>query len=446
MPVLDALDAVRAVWRTSRLTREELDAYQNRHVRRLIAHAYKTVPYYRTLFDEQGLKPDDIQTVEDLRYVPITSRSALQIVPISQIVAQGVDVSRLIERKTAGSSGKPLSVRRTWMEERVHGAFARRALRSYGLRATDRHCSVMLPREVHPRDGQFIQRLANFIGLARHHTVISCFQSPEDIVQALERSQAAAMSGIPMALARIAHTMNPQTLRSLDLRFVSSGGEVLTPLMRQQIEQGFGVPVYDTYASHEFYLMAWQCRETTALHVCDDGMVLEVLQGDRPVKEGESGEVVGTDLHSFAMPLIRYRLGDEVIKGGSACDCGQPFSTLRAIQGRMIDYFHLPDGRVVHPQALWSGQTRKTPWIREYQMTQERADHIVLRVVPFYPPSAEELGALQGPAVRFLGPLVNFTVELVPEIPLQPNGKFRVFQSCLNSSYEPVVSDGSGTR
>ncbi len=72
----------------------------------------------------------------------------------------------------------------------------------------------------------------------------------------------------------------------------------------------------------------------------------------RPAAPGERGEVVLTALHSFAMPFIRFRLGDIVTKGDSHCACGQPFATIRSVQGRMFDYFPLPDGRLVHPYEI----------------------------------------------------------------------------------------------
>src|SRR5207247_9280167 len=106
---------------------------------------------------------------------------------------------------------------------------------------------------------------------------------------------------------------------------------------------------------------------------------LEIVQGKRPVNESESGEVVGTDLHSFAMPIIRYRLGDMVTKGSESCRCGQPFSTIRALRRRMRDYFVLPGARMLHPYevAIAVGVERvMTPWVREFQITQEREDRM----------------------------------------------------------------------
>ena len=434
------VSALYSILRHPHVGRDQLVAFQNARVRRLADHAYRHVPYYRELFERHGVKPQDIQTVEDLRIIPITSRDELQALPAEHIVARGVNPQDLIWRDTSGASGKPLRIRRTWGEERLHGALRLRALRMLGLRLHDMHCYV----EGHPnqqrQDHQFVQRILAVFGIARQ-VFVDFLLPPEEIVSRLKMIRPDAVSAYPMVLARIAQLISKDELRALRLRFVGTGGEVLTTLMRQQIEEGFGAPVFDMYASHEFNLLAWPCRETGEFHTCDDGLVMEVLQGERPVNQGESGEVVGTDLHSFAMPLIRYRLGDMVTKGSSVCACGQPFSTIRNILGRMIDYFHLPDGRVVHPQHPWGARREKTPWIRQYQVTQERIDRIVLQIVPWYTPSAQELAALQEPAKAFLGSMVTLEVKLVPEIGLEPNGKFRVFRSLIDSPYDRVLAN-----
>ncbi len=411
--------------------REQLVAFQNERVCRLVAHAYRHVPYYRGLFDRHGLKPQDIRTVDDLGAVPITSRSDLQALPVEEIIARNVDPGSLITRSSSGSSGRPFIVRRTWLEERLHGAFRWRALHALGLRASDKICYVMGTWNTQGQD-QLAKRILDTLGMARRK-VIDALQPPEDIVQALQKFRPTVVGGYPGVLARIAQTVNREALRSLRLRFVNPGGEVLTPLMRQQIQDGFSAPVYETYGSIEFYLLAWECQTTGEYHSCDDGLIIEVLRDGVPAAEGERGELVGTDLHSFAMPLIRYQLGDVVTKGGQTCRCGQPFSTIRSIQGRMIDYFVLPGNRVVHPYEFG---VRNVSWIREFQVTQERLDSIVMKVVPFHTPSTQEMAALVHPVIALLGSDVQFQVVLIPKIPREANGKFRVYRSHIRSAYD----------
>jgi len=432
LSLLNPVSTLYFMLRHPHVGREQLVAFQNERLRRLVEHAYRNVAYYRRLFDRHKLNPRDIRTIDDLAAVPITSRADLQDVAVSDLVARDVDARCLITRASSGSSGRPFAVRRTWLEERLHGVFRLRALRSLGLRVSDRHCYVMGLRSHQQQDHQIIQRILSTFGIARQ-MVANGLQSPEEIVRALHQFKPAVVSGYPGVLARIAQTVSSDELRLLRLRFVSTGGEVLTPLMRQQIQDGFSVPVYDTYGAIEFNLLAWECQATGEYHSCDDAVVMEILRNDIPVAEGERGEVVGTDLHSFAMPLIRYQLGDVATKGSQACRCGQPFSTIRSIQGRMIDYFVLPGNRVVHPYEFG---VIKVPWIREFQVTQEGLDSIVMKVVPFYSPSTQEMAAFVLPVVKLVGPDVQFRVALVPEIPMDANGKFRVYRSRIRSAYD----------
>jgi len=125
---LNRLETMYSLLRHPHVAREVIVAFQNKQLRRLITHAYKNVPYYRRLFDQNGLKPNDIKSVSDLSIVPITSKKDLQSLPAEEVVARGVNPKNLIVRRTSGSSGEPLTIRRTWLEERLLGLFRLRAM------------------------------------------------------------------------------------------------------------------------------------------------------------------------------------------------------------------------------------------------------------------------------------------------------------------------------
>lgn len=415
------------------LTRDDIVAFQNRRLRVLVAHAYENVPYYRRLFDRTRLKPRDIRTVADLSAIPITSKKDLQGLPAEEVVARGVNPSKLVVRTTSGSTGEPFTVRRTRLEDRLLHGFRLRAWHDFGLRPMDRHATIVLTKNL--TDGQLLPQIFHALGLYRK-VRIDALSAPESITSMLRQTRPDIISGYAGVLSRVAQIMKREDRSVIRPRFVVTGVEVLTPLMRCQIREGFGTSVSQIYASIEFNTIARECKETGALHVCDDSLIVEVLKDGRPVASGDQGELVGTNLHSFAMPFIRYRLGDIVTKGPSACLCGQPFSTIYSVQGRMVDYFPLPEGRLIHPYEIVMTLYDKAPWIRQYQLTQEREDRIVLRVVPDSRPSSQDLTLLkQGVSAR-LGNGVEFVVSLVSEIALEPSGKFRVSRSLVSSAYD----------
>jgi phenylacetate-CoA ligase len=179
--------------------------------------------------------------------------------------------------------------------------------------------------------------------------------------------------------------------------------------------------------------------ETGNLHTCDDSVIVEILKDGRPAGVGERGEVVITVLHSFAMPFIRYKLGDIVTKGEEKCACGKPYSTLRNVQGRMIDYFPLPGRRVIHPYDIVVKIVGDaSPWIRQYQLTQEKENRIVLQIVPSGTVPERKKAKLTQSISALVGQDVTFEVMIVPKIHLEPHGKFRVSRSLVTSPYDEI--------
>jgi phenylacetate-CoA ligase len=425
------------MWPRLRWRREQLIAYRECKLRALLAHAYANVLHYRRLFDRVGAKPGDIRSAEDLSRIPTTTKDDIQSSPPEDFVARGLDPKRLILRMSGGSTGEPKPIRRTWFEERLLNAFRFRARRCVGLRATDVIASIGLSRGRQRADRQLPSRLAGRLGLFRE-VKVNCLSPPDEIVRKLSDIRPDVITGYASAVAQAAQAMQDRGVTSVRPRFVTTGAEVQTPLMRQQIGEAFGCPVYNFYGANEFNLLAWECAETGELHACDDLVVLEVLRdGDRPARVGERGEVVGTNLHAWAMPFIRFRIDDVVTRGGAQCACGMPFSTIRAVQGRMLDYFPLPDGRMMHPYEIIDVVLHdRATWSRRYQLVQERRDLVILRAVLKRTPSQQRINEIHEGARRALGAGVEFRVEFVDQIPCEANGKFRAFRSFVQSRYD----------
>src|SRR6185436_7430077 len=134
-----------------------------------------------------------------------------------------------------------------------------------------------------------------------------------------------------------------------------------------------------------------------------------------------------------------------VTRGTDSCTCGAPFSTIRAVQGRMIDYFPLPDGRMLHPFEIFDTVLHdRAEWLRQYQIIQERAGLIVMRAVTYRTPTPQRLDEVRADAARLLGAGVEFRIEFLPELKLDPNGKFRAARSLIRSQYDGIDWDRVG--
>jgi phenylacetate-CoA ligase len=425
---LNRLSVYRALRPQNARSRREIDEFRDRRIRKVVRHAYQNVPYYRKLFDAHGVSPDRINRAADLSRIPVSSRLDIQAASLADRLARGVDPSRLIVRRTTGSSGQCLELMRSWPEEHVLNLMRWRALRAYGLRMSDVIAVPRVPIGKHPRDYQLPRRIADALGFYRKDLID--LTTIDDASRILIEREPEVIMGWPTILADLAPRWS--ALRRASTRgpkFLISGGEVLSPHARQQITEGFGAPVHDMMGAHEFSLIAWECPSTHHYHLSDETLYAEVLVDGRPAAPGEQGELVITGLHSFAMPFIRYNLGDLVVKGSPECECGSPFSTMRSLRGRTGEYFDLPSGRRVHPQDIVRMSFIAATWIRNLQVVQVTPAHFELHVVPARPASPEEIERINIAVAKVLYGVATLDVVMVSEIPVSYDTKFRVHRS-----------------
>lgn len=409
--------------------------YQLRRLQALLRHAVKNVPFYRLLYQRHGISPKNIRTFEDIGRLPLISKTDFRELPPEDTIASGVDINRLITHTTSGTTGVPTTPRRTWVEERLLNLFRWRGKFYHGIRPWDNCVLLSLGQEpqVLPH------RLVSALGLFRIQR-IDVLAQPEELLQQLIRIKPDVIFGYPSALAGVAGIMNRQHRALIKCRLITTGGESLTPFLRRTITKGFGARVFEIYGSYEFNYIAWECNQNKLLHTCDDNVIVELLKGGRPAREGETGDVVCTALHSYAMPLIRFRLGDTAVKGPEQCSCGSPYDTIERIDGRVTDYFILPSGKKIHPYRFDKPIFQyASPWIRQYQLIQTESDRVLLKLVPLEPGGSFPLAALEKEGQEILGPEMRFQVTLVRKIQPMPSGKIPTYQ-CLIPQVESVLN------
>ncbi len=430
--VFRAAAAVEALAQSHRWSRAELEDYQARRLCAVVRHAAKNVPYYRRLFAEAGVRPEEIRGPADLARIPITSRADLQGRPASDVVARGLDPQRLVLHTTSGTSGEPLRILRTLFEEYLLRAFRLKQQLLIGMRPFDVRWGPAgahtRPRSMERAPGHAV--LSRLLG-AQPAGQLDFLPTDQQMLAHLRAAEPHALAGSASTFAWLSGLLEPGDRARRRLRYVETSGETCTGDMRRQITANLGVPVYDFYCSHEFNLLAWECPASGVYHTADWNLILEVVDGECPVRPGEQGEVVATGLHSFAMPLIRYRLNDLVVRGTVGCACGSPASTLSGILGRTIEVFHLPGGRRVHPYAVLRPLLTSAEWIRRYQIVQDRPDNVRIEIVAATPVPPSALEAVASRVAGSLGGCVTVDVVQVADIRPGANGKYRPFYSLV---------------
>jgi phenylacetate-CoA ligase len=204
------------------------------------------------------------------------------------------------------------------------------------------------------------------------------------------------------------------------------GAEKLHGFERELIERVFAAPVFETYGSREFMLIAAECERHNGMHLNMEYLFVEILDpSGQPTPAGQEGDLVVTDLFNYGMPFIRYATGDRAVAGLGECSCGRGLPLLKKVTGRQLDMLRTPDGRLI-PGEFFPHLIKDFPAVRQFQVVQEHPDLILLRVVADAAWTLETSRQLELITRQTLGPMVRFEIQRVTDIPLTATGKHRV--------------------
>lgn len=215
-------------------------------------------------------------------------------------------------------------------------------------------------------------------------------------------------------------------LRFPALREVRTVSEMLTGEGRRLIGEAWGVNVTDVYSAEEVGCIALQCPLHEHYHVQSEGVLLELLdERGMPCAPGQVGRVVVTDLHNFAMPLVRYEIGDYA-EAGAACDCGRGLPVIRRIAGRKRNMLLTATGDRLWPY-FGSKHLLDIAPILQQQYVQKAYDLIEARFVSEAPFSAEQEARLQEALLSGLPEGMRIRIAYCDDIPRGPGGKYDDF-------------------
>ena len=325
---------------------DKLLDYQNKRIRAVVKYAYDHCGFYRQTFKNLRISPDAICSIGDLNKLPMIKKSDLQK-DYSQIVSDEFNINSLRMLKTSGSSGDPLKIFLSSKEHEFRMAKMLRANISCGQKARDKWLVITAPIHLNKRGG-----IREFLGVYYPFSV-SVFEKPAALVSLIEKYKPNVIEGYSSSLLLLANEMERRGLKPADCRLVIGNAELIDGPSRAYVERVFGAPFFDQYASNELESMAWQCDEKGGYHVDADSLIMQVVDenGDE-VAPGEKGDLVFTSLFNYAMPFIRYSIGDVGILSSEKCSCGRGFPLMKVIEGRKDSFIRFADGKMVSPRVF----------------------------------------------------------------------------------------------
>jgi phenylacetate-CoA ligase len=251
-------------------------------------------------------------------------------------------------------------------------------------------------------------------------------------VQQLREIKPNVMVAYAAGAATLAKFVNDQNLRTWGDIPVLVGAERLWPQDREAITQAFG-PAFETYGCREMMLMASECEHHSGMHASMEAQVIELIVrepdgSERPARPGETGEVVVTDLHNLACPMIRYLNGDlAVAHAPSVCECGRSLTRIGPIEGRTTETLRDGRGNAVNGLVFNILFGVMDQVAKKFQVVQRLDGSVIMKIVPQVGSRLpdENSRAIHAFADKYL-PEAPFAIEYVEDIPLTAAGKRKV--------------------
>lgn len=352
---------------------ERLEKWKLEKLSKLVDWAFSTCPFYRDHYQKVGFKKGDINSLEDFSKLPsITKDDIINNFPIG-IPSQEFSLKKCRWISTSGSSGKQVQ--------------------------------IVLPQERANLDILFKYRMFEFQGGFRldmtkwlynihyclwWHTsimeklpVFSITQDclPESALKHIKLIKPQVISSIGSYLNSLAKL--GESLKDYGVKIISTNSETTTSQERKKWEEVFQVPVRDEYSTEELDILATECPYRS-YHLVEDDVHVELINQD----ETGLGEVLGTDMWNYAMPIIRYEQEDLAIfeESSELCSCGSHFKRLQSFQGRADQMLENQYGEKIAPGSLLDAVElflcKDEANIREFRVVQESPTYIKILFIP----------------------------------------------------------------
>ncbi len=410
---------------TQWLSPSQIKELQDEKLRRLIRHAYRSVPFYRQRMQENKLRPEDIRGQEDLHKLPLVTKDNVRRHLYFDMLQEGVRHADILKISTSGSTGEPFVCYADRAQLEFRWAATLRSQEWTGYRFGDPTVRLW-----HQTLGMSKSQIAKEFADAffANRTFIPVFEMSdaklEEMMRLIERERPVLIDGYAEAFDFLAQYIETRGGLGYRPKALMSSAQTLPKKSREVIEKAFGCKVFDKYGSREFSGIAYESDAHNGHLVVAEGYIVELLVDGRPAQPGEVGELVITDLNNYCMPFIRYRIGDlaeAIVQEPSTCGRGLP--RIGDIQGRVQSIIQGTDGHFV-PGAFFYHVLKEYDYaIKRFQVVQEESGAIRFFVVKGSRYSDDTLDEVKTLIRRFLGDELRIDVEFVDNVEMVRTGK-----------------------
>ncbi len=421
------------------LSPDEVQKEKDSALEKLVAYSYEHVPYYKELFDSIGLSPTEIKEEKDLHKIPFLTKEIL-IENREKLLSDEFDKSELVYLTTSGSTGTPTGFyvqKESPMRERVYTVHM---FKDMGFKP-DSSRLVMRGKEFWTQKSK--GKNWQWDGFKKELS-INIFdmtdENMEEYCKAIEKYKPDFAFGYMSAMYTFCKFLS---LRDKKLKHQFKGylaiSETVTEEQRRFVESVINARVFSFYGMSERVIIAGECKDSTEYHIEPLYGIAEIIDenGNVITQPGVNGELVGTSLLNYAMPLIRYKMGD--ISSWSAvenCKCGSCKKRLSGVQGRKTkDALIGSDGSLISLASM-EVHSEIYDYMSRYQFVQDRIGEVTVKAVAVNnaPLTQERLNKISEVFTERTKGKIKFTAEAVEKISPKKNGKLSIIDQHLDVS------------
>ncbi|MDE5737957.1 MAG: phenylacetate--CoA ligase [Oscillospiraceae bacterium] len=400
---------------------EERKKLQSERLRKTVALVYENVPIYKERMDAKGVKPEDIQTVEDIKLLPFTEKTDLRdTFPFGLLATSKDNIVRI--QGSSGTTGKPIVSGYTENDVQVWSDMVARAMVAVGVGKDD----IV---QVCYGYGLFTGGLGAHQGATEVGAMVVPMSSgnTQRQIMMMQEMGSTVLCCTPSYAAYLGESVRDAGLipkKDIKLKAGLFGAEPWTEGMRQHIEELLGIDACDIYGLTEIAGpgVAFECLEKNGAHINEDHVIAEIIDpatGEQ-LPYGESGELVFTTITKTGMPLLRYRTHDICKLYPEVCKCGRTTVRMSRITGRTDDMI-IVRGVNVFPSQIETVLVKTKGVVPHYQLIVDRinnADTLEIKVemteeVFALPDSTSEVQKLQKYITEQIKSVVGIQTQVI---------------------------------
>jgi phenylacetate-CoA ligase len=407
-------------------TADELKYMRIDKLRELITYSCANVPYYKNKLGNICTTLQNSEDLCDLSTLPILSKR--DVLEHENELVNPKFTGKLYTRKTGGSTGMTLHFKKDARALAINDAIMFRCYQWYGIDAGDkqvRFWGVPVTTKLRWKE-KFKDWVLNRIRISAFDISETSCMAQYEMIRKFKPDYfygyTTAIYGFCLFMKKAGVDLN-----DLGLKAVICTAEKMYPHHIALFRETFKCPVVDEYGSSETGIIAFQCKQGN-MHLMSDHLYVEFLdENNKQVEPGALGRIVVTDLASYAMPLIRYDIGDLGSPSDKKCSCGIGLPLMDIVEGRKEDFIRIADGKFVH--AAYLCYTLKEDTVHEFKMYQKDIGKLLVQLVksPSYSSTTEN--KLERNLRTALGDDVEIDFEYLEKIPREVSGKLRYFVS-----------------